>query len=120
MSESEIGQDAAFEYGKSLYGHPDFYKLLAQMGELHSRKNADYAGDEPLRNLKAASRIGLEPFIGVLVRMQDKMTRIEEFAKKDVLEVADEKIEDTLMDLAVYALLGIIIRRDAKEAGKRG
>jgi hypothetical protein len=97
------------------FGHPEFYKLLEQMAALHSRKNHDYAGTkDPLRNLKASERMGIAPAIGVLVRLQDKMSRLESFAQQGELLVKDESVEDTLMDLAVYSLLSIILRREAK------
>lgn len=97
------------------YGHPEFYKLLEQMAALHSRKNHDYAGTkDPLRNLKSSARLGLDPVTGVLVRLQDKMSRLESFAQQGELLVKDESVEDTLMDLAVYSLLGIILRREGK------
>ena len=100
------------------YGHPEFYKLLDKMAELHSRKNHDYAGTkDPLRNLKSSTRIGLEPFMGVLVRLQDKWSRLESFAQSGELLVKDESVEDTLMDNAVYSLLCIILMRESKAGG---
>ncbi len=97
------------------YGHPDFYKLLDQMAELHSRKNHDYAGtSDPLKNLRACTRLELDPFIGVMVRLQDKWSRIEEFVKSKTLLVKNESVEDTLMDNAVYSLLAIILLREQK------
>lgn len=98
------------------YGHPDFYKLLEQMAELHSRKNHDYAGtSDPLKNLRACTRLQLDPFIGVMVRLQDKWSRIEEFVKGGTLLVKNESVEDTLMDNAVYSLLAIILLREQKK-----
>ncbi len=99
------------------YGHPDFYKLLDQMAELHSKKNHDYAGtSDPLKNLRACTRLELDPFIGVMVRLQDKWSRIEEFVKSKTLLVKNESVEDTLMDNAVYSLLAIILLREQKSA----
>ena len=98
------------------YGHPDFYKLLDQMAELHSRKNHDYAGtSDPLKNLRACTRLELDPFMGVMVRLQDKWSRIEEFVKSKTLLVKNESVEDTLMDNAVYSLLAIILLREQKK-----
>ncbi len=102
---------------KKQYGHPDFYKLLEQMADLHSRKNHDYAGTaDPLKNLLACKRIGLDPFTGVVVRLQDKWSRLEEFMKSKELLVKDESVIDTLMDNAVYSLLAIILYKETKSA----
>ena len=65
-------------------------------------KNADY-GD-------AWQKHGLA---GVLVRISDKALRLQNLEGKEAL-VVDEKVDDTLMDIAGYALLGLL-----KERSKR-
>ena len=101
------------------FGHPAFYKLLDDMAELHSRKNHDYAGtSDPLKNLRACVRLDLEPFMGVMVRLQDKWSRLEEFVKSNELMVKNESVIDTLMDNAVYSLLAIILYQE-QLAGKK-
>ncbi len=95
------------------FGHPAFYKLLDDMAELHSRKNHDYAGtSDPLKNLRACERLDLKPFMGVMVRLQDKWSRLEEFVKSNELMVKNESVIDTLMDNAVYSLLAIILYQE--------
>ncbi len=98
---------------RKLHGHPQFYKLLQEMGELHSRKNHDYSGDDPLSNLKSSVEIGIPAWKGILIRLMDKWARLKTFAKKETLEVKDESIKDTLMDSAVYSLLCIIIYEES-------
>lgn len=98
------------ETDTKLFGHPRFYEILKDMADLHSRKNHDYAGtSDPLKNLRACTRIDLEPFMGVLVRLQDKWSRLEEFVKSGKLMVKNESVIDTLMDNAVYSVLAIIL-----------
>lgn len=102
---------------KKLYGHPRFYEILKQMEELHSRKNHDYAGtSDPLKNLRACKRLELEPFMGVMVRLQDKWSRLEEFIKSGTLMVKSESVIDTLMDNAIYSVLGIILYEEQQKA----
>ncbi len=97
-------------------GHPDFYKLLEQMAALHSRKNHDYAGTkDPLKNLRSCERLNLKPFMGVMVRLQDKWSRLEEFVNSGQLMVKDESVIDTLMDNAVYSLLAIILYQEQQK-----
>lgn len=115
--------EVAYKSDKSetpqLFGHPRFYEILGDMGELHSRKNHDYAGtSDPLKNLRACTRLDLEPFMGVMVRLQDKWSRLEEFVKSGKLMVKGESVKDTLMDNAVYSVLAIILYEEQeKEKG---
>ncbi len=101
---------------KKRQGHPEFYKLLERIADLHSRKNHDYSGEsDPLKNLRACERLNLKPFLGVLVRLQDKWSRLEEFVKSGQLMVKNESVIDTLMDNAVYSLLAIILYQEQLE-----
>ncbi len=104
------------------HGHPRFYELLDGLRELHNRKNHDYAGaDDPLRNFRKCEAWGLKDFKGCFVRMGDKYSRIEEFLKQGVLQVKDETVIDTARDLAVYALLFIILFEESQSpAGQKG
>jgi hypothetical protein len=97
-------------------GHPRFYALLEELADLHSRKNQDYSEpNQALGNLLASERIGLPPFTGVMIRMQDKFCRLENLTKKKgEAAVIDEKITDTLRDLAVYSLLAIVLWEEGR------
>ena len=107
------------EVKKVIHGHPRFYEILEQMKELHSRKNHDYAGtSDPLKNLRACERLELAPFIGVMVRLQDKWSRLEEFIKSGQLMVKNESVIDTLMDNAVYSVLAIILYEEQQKVDR--
>ena len=96
-------------------GHPMFYELLNTIGDLHARKNSNYADDnDPLSNLRACERIGIPALTGVLVRLQDKWSRLEQLAKGKP-DLVGESIEDTLMDNAVYSLLAIVLIREGRK-----
>jgi len=89
-------------------GHPRFYELIDEICELHEKKNSDYAKDDnPLSNFKRAASLGVEPWRGVLVRMSDKWSRIEELSKGKTPQ--NESLRDSLIDLAVYALIDIVL-----------
>lgn len=77
-----------------------FDKLQKTSRDIYIAKNKDY-GSSVTDTYK---KYGLVSF---LVRMEDKMNRLRTLSQQEA-EVADEKIEDTLMDLANYALLAII------------
>lgn len=86
-----------------------FDALLRRMGEIHDAKRRDYASnDNPLGNFDAARLLGIDPTLGILIRMTDKFTRACNLAKNGRAEVQDESITDTLLDLANYSLLAIL------------
>ena len=98
---------------KKYYGHPDFYKLLDELKEIHSNKNYDYSGEgDPFRNLKLSEMMGIPAWKGCLVRMSDKFSRLCSFAKKEEYKVKNESIEDTLKDLAIYSLICVILFKE--------
>ncbi|KKN61526.1 hypothetical protein LCGC14_0521140 [marine sediment metagenome] len=96
------------------HGHPGFYQLLDEIADLHDRKNHDYAGDDPLSNLKLCEEFGIPAWKGVIVRLTDKWSRITQLITKEA-QVKDESIEDTLKDSAVYSLLAIVLKRERKD-----
>jgi hypothetical protein len=99
-------------------GHPKFYDVLNELAVLHDRKNHDYAGEnDPLRNLRQCEDMGIPSWKGVAVRMTDKMDRIKSFAKKEAFEVNDEGLSDTLMDMAVYSILALILYEERADVG---
>ena len=92
--------------------NPEFTDVLDELIILHNLKNKDYATSEnPYKNLQGVERIGLDAWKGVVIRMMDKFSRIEEFCVKEDLAVKDETIEDTLKDLSIYAVLALILYR---------
>ena len=91
--------------------NPHFDKLLKECEEIHDKKNTDYASKEdPLQNLKACTRIGLAPIYGTVVRIQDKMARVENFFLNGSLK--NESLRDAFLDLAIYSLLAIVIMEE--------
>ena len=79
----------------------EFAKLTKQMLETFKKKNADY-GDSTTQTYK---EFGLASYA---IRLNDKLNRVKSFCKKGVLEVKEEKIIDTLMDMSAYCLLAVI------------
>lgn len=87
-----------------------FHKdCCAKMIEVTQAKNHDYSGfsdDDPFVNFKVVERCGISSTEqGFLTRMMDKISRVNSFVKQGVCNVKDEKIEDTLLDLANYSIL---------------
>ena len=86
-----------------------FETLTCRMLAMMKAKNNDYtAGADPFRNFNRHGEYG------IIVRMGDKMSRLESFtdpARQVLAKVKDESFEDTAVDLANYALLLILLRR---------
>ena len=99
-------------------GHRHYYELLEEIASIHSTKNQDYAGvgGDPLSNFKLTERFGVSPEAGVLTRLSDKVERVYNLFKKESSgegpAVVNESLEDTLKDLANYALLLLCVRYD--------
>lgn len=101
---------------KNLGGHPRFYELLLQAAEIHARKNKNYAVDgNPLSNLKECERIGIRPFIGVMIRLFDKWSRLIELTKGKQ-DLVGESLVDTLLDNAIYSVLAIILLEEEQKS----
>lgn len=87
----------------------EFHKSCTEkMLNITKIKNADYTGNNsnPFANFSFAEYFGIcTTEQGILLRMCDKMARISSFMQKGLLEVKDESVEDTLLDLANYCLL---------------
>lgn len=87
----------------------DFHEACCKrMVEVTRAKNADYTGTsvDPFANFTRVESIGIcSTEQGFLTRMFDKFSRITSFVQKGVLQVKDESVEDTLIDLANYSIL---------------
>ena len=75
--------------------------------ELFKRKNADY-GD-------AFANYGV---VGVLVRMGDKISRLQSITTKSVSLVNTESLRDTLIDLHNYSAMAIMLLDEDKNKHK--
>ena len=70
-------------------------------------KNHDYRGgsDDPYANFRGSTSLGIEPILGILLRVQDKMMRIKTFTEKGQLKVKGEGVKDALVDVTNYMAL---------------
>ena len=83
-----------------------FDTAIARVIEIHDRKGKDYGTDADDRaNLRSSEAFGIPAWVGTLIRADDKMRRLQAFAKRGRL--ANESVEDSLLDLATYAVLAL-------------
>jgi hypothetical protein len=99
--------------------HPSstaFIELLGEMQRLHESKSADYGSeDDPLANVRSgADFVNIEPWRGCMVRIADKVQRLRTFCRTGRL--VHEGVRDTLLDLAAYSLLAIVLHDEGRDA----
>ena len=86
----------------------EFNKIVKQLTELRAKKNHDY-GDA---FLKTYNQYGNKALFFDLLR---KFQRLENILVNDkTIKVSDETLEDTLGDIAVMAMNGMIWKRFMK------
>lgn len=78
--------------------HEDICK---QLTDLYFRKNHDY-GDAFHKTFEEWG------MIMPAIRLRDKVSRLNALCQGEKAQVNDEKIEDTLMDIANYAIMTLI------------
>lgn len=74
------------------------------MSDVFAKKRADYGQTTS----ETYDKFGP---VSMLTRMHDKMGRLDNLLLTGNLNCEEEKVEDTLLDLANYALITIIERR---------
>ena len=96
----------------------EFDDVLDELKMLHDAKNHDYAtAENPYKNLEKVLSIGIEPWRGIVIRLMDKFSRLEEYCVKGELAIKSEGIEDTFKDIANYSILAMILfRKEQKQA----
>lgn len=87
----------------------EYHKQFCEsMYNISKSKSHDYAGYEEsvFANFEVVERCGIAQVeVGFLTRMMDKISRINSFIKQGVCLVDDEKIDDSIKDLANYSVL---------------
>ena len=74
--------------------------------EIIKAKNADYSDSgDPYSNFRSAEIFGVNPSIGILLRVMGKIQRIKSFIAKNKLEVTGESFEDACDDIINYMVL---------------
>lgn len=89
----------------------NFEDILNEIRVIMVRKHQDYG---PL-NIAMAPGGAMN---GLLVRMHDKMARLENLYYKQQDTPNYESIEDTFIDLANYAIIGLLVQRGQWEGIK--
>lgn len=98
--------------------HPSsqaFHDRMDSLKDLHDRKQADYGSDDdPFANIREGAReLGLPAWVGAVIRMNDKIRRLNKAAKQFIetgeITLANEGVLDSFDDLAVYSGIGAVV-----------
>ena len=88
-----------------------FKQLTGEMAALYARKNKDY-GDSFTEMFKEWGP--MYP----MSRMQEKLKRATQILRSGEAQVTEEKVTDTLLDLANYALMTIMELKEGNGESK--
>ena len=93
-----------------------FYEILDVIKELHDKKRHDYGANEDIfANFRLSELSGISAWQGSVVRMGDKYARISNFIKKGEFKFKEEGIKNTLMDMAIYSFITMILFEEEEE-----
>jgi len=78
----------------------DFLRITNQMHDIYIKKNHDYGNSFD----KSMDEFGMT---SAVIRMNDKLERLKTLSRKESM-VKDESVQDTLLDLANYAIMTVM------------
>jgi len=120
-----VGQGVLNEWAEFMRDEPGdgvhptsqaYFDLLDTLRQLHISKSLGYGcpdGTDPLLNIRrGAEFVGIKAWQGAMVRLSDKVTRLSVFNKTGNLP--HESVDDTLLDLASYSLLALLLYREER------
>lgn len=96
--------------------------FIANMKDLHIRKNAGYSGlhDDPWYNFRQVERFGISTQDGIIARLTDKYQRYINLRDNPALDQVQESLMDTLQDFVAYCLiLYCVMEEDAFTAKEK-
>ena len=96
---------------------PRFAEVLAELQAMRDAKGEGYDVSVPYENVRGAKDWGLSPWFGAALRAGDKLKRLQAFFKHGSLPF--ESVEDAFLDLATYAVIGLILFREEQEQQKQ-
>lgn len=96
-----------------------FDHILDEVRALHHKKQSDYGRPaDPYANVRASEDFGIPGWVGAVIRQNDKMRRLQKFAKHGNL--ANESVEDSLIDNIVYGVIALALFREELNAAEEG
>lgn len=101
------------KYSTLVMPSQDYLNLLDKMANLHKRKSAGYSTlNDPWANFRRSLNMNIPPSVGAVIRLEDKIARIENLIQFPEHDLVNESITDTLMDAAAYCLITICLLKE--------
>lgn len=114
----------SIEFDKTkYYGHPEFYKIVEELKELHSRKNFQYAtSDNPLANFQRCGNLIKKllkpsvdaPLADAMILMSKQIDAVYEMVGEGKTGT-EEEIVDKFRDIAVYSIISMILLKEKQK-----
>lgn len=84
------------------------------------RKSSDYTGGEgsqdPFANFRATEVLDIDPVIGIMMRIMDKIQRVRSFVNDGELKVPNESVYDAFDDMIGYTILAKAMLKEKRDA----
>ena len=84
-------------------------EVLDKMKEIYEAKRQKYLPEEELGNFRESTKIGVSPWKGAFVRLQDKYLKACNLISKKEPDSENKELVDTLLDLANYAIITLCL-----------
>lgn len=84
-----------------------YKEILEEMGKLYAEKNKNY-GDSFYKSMDE------DGLLVSKIRLGDKFHRLKNLITRKSFGTKDESLEDTLLDLASYAIMTVMWLRDSR------
>jgi len=101
----------------------ELHQKLGVMGrDIMSMKNEDYAhGDDPFANFRGSEFLGMDPRMGILLRVMDKIRRLHAYTERGEMMVKSEPVRDSVLDIINYMVLfwGMSLEHTAEADGQK-
>lgn len=89
-----------------------FDEAVERVRAIHAKKSKDYGtAQDPFANVRSAADWGVPSWVGAGIKIGDKLQRLKSQAHRGW--VANESIEDSFLDIATYALIGLLLFEDS-------
>jgi hypothetical protein len=95
------------------------FPVKEHIKKLHKDKNAGYSGNDPdpWKNIRRCSEFGINPLHGLLTRMTDKFSRLENVRGDQKLDQVGEPLFEVYRDLGSYAIIYCCLLDEKQQFG---